>query len=328
MATKFADGDPCDHFCVGFVTRIAKLDGRIFVADGKGVVFRANGFRSAEVISPEEGAAIVAAMPTFSDKKGPSLWKRLECMRAAKAVMERNAASRERDALRAARITQSLTADRFASAVQEADSLRARVAELEAKLAPHANAVGGSNHAAQAASVGNRPETPVSSTQAASGGGDGDGTFFGAGGPFNFQYAEDSFFPPNVHGFLRQCVKIKAAPAASGGGVPVRASAVIREMIDAAEAVRDWAGQPLVRDQDRYRSEVDKLGVAIAAAAKLLLDPLPAVAASGLPPPEVVRPKVNRAAARVCVEIVEDRDAQWIAVLAAAGVAVKEVGCE
>jgi hypothetical protein len=67
---------------------------------------------------------------------------------------ERDAAIRERDALRASAITQALTADRFASAVAEADMLRARVAELEAKLAPHANAVGGSNHAAQAASGG------------------------------------------------------------------------------------------------------------------------------------------------------------------------------
>ena len=54
----------------------------------------------------------------------------------------------------AERITQALTADRFASAVAEADTLRARVAELEssAKLAPAANADGGSNHAAPAAS--------------------------------------------------------------------------------------------------------------------------------------------------------------------------------
>ena len=85
LATKFADGDPCDHFCVGFVTRIAELDGRIFVANSDGVSFRANGFRRAEVITPEEGAAIVAAMPTFADKKGPSLWKRLEDHRATKA---------------------------------------------------------------------------------------------------------------------------------------------------------------------------------------------------------------------------------------------------
>ena len=46
---------------------------------------------------------------------------------------ERDAAIRERDALRASAMTQSLTADRIAAAVQEADALRARVAELEAQ---------------------------------------------------------------------------------------------------------------------------------------------------------------------------------------------------
>ena len=74
--------------------------------------------------------------------------------RIARLTDERDAAIRERDTLRAERITQALTADRFAAAVQEADRLRARVAELQsaAKLAPAANADGGSNHAALAAS--------------------------------------------------------------------------------------------------------------------------------------------------------------------------------
>ena len=45
-------------------------------------------------------------------------------------------------------------------------------------------------------------------------------------------------------------------------------------------------------------------------------------------PPEVVQPAVNRAAAPAYVEIVERRDAEWLAALAAAGVTVKEVGCE
>lgn len=44
--------------------------------------------------------------------------------------------------------------------------------------------------------------------------------------------------------------------------------------------------------------------------------------------PEVVRPRANRAAAPTYVEIVEDRDGQWLAALAAAGVPVKEVGRE
>ena len=69
----------------------------------------------------------------------------------------------------AERITQALAADRFASAVAEVDRLRARVAELEsaAKLAPTANADGGSNHAAPAAS-GNSSEI-LTSSPAASG---------------------------------------------------------------------------------------------------------------------------------------------------------------
>jgi hypothetical protein len=67
----------------------------------------------------------------------------------AQVAMERDAAIRERDTLRAERITQALTADRFAAAVQEADALQARVEELEA------------------ASGGNRPETPDGSPQAA-----------------------------------------------------------------------------------------------------------------------------------------------------------------
>ncbi len=74
---------------------------------------------------------------------------------------ERDAAIRERDAyqgeyykLRAARITQSLTADRFASAVREADSLRARVDELEART----STAGEGSCAAQAASGGGEGE--------------------------------------------------------------------------------------------------------------------------------------------------------------------------
>lgn len=56
----------------------------------------------------------------------------LEQIKKRELIRQRDAAIRERDALRASAITQALTADRFASAVAEADTLRARVAELEA----------------------------------------------------------------------------------------------------------------------------------------------------------------------------------------------------
>ena len=51
--------------------------------------------------------------------------------RISRLTEERDAAIRERDALRTERITQALTADRFAAAVAEADTLRGRVAELD-----------------------------------------------------------------------------------------------------------------------------------------------------------------------------------------------------
>ena len=59
----------------------------------------------------------------------------------AQVAMERDAAIRERDTLRAERITQALTADRFASAVAEADRLRARAEALES--APAASGAAG-----------------------------------------------------------------------------------------------------------------------------------------------------------------------------------------
>ena len=70
------------------------------------------------------------------------------------------------------------------------------------------------------------------------------------------------------------------APAASGAGLTPHVRGVVRALIDAAEAVRDWAGPPFVRNEDRYRSEVDDLGKAIAAAEALLVNPLPSVPAS------------------------------------------------
>lgn len=53
LATKWRDGDPQDHWVVGFYDG---FDGeRHFVVDNKGNQFRGNGFRRARKIKPEYG---------------------------------------------------------------------------------------------------------------------------------------------------------------------------------------------------------------------------------------------------------------------------------
>jgi hypothetical protein len=271
LATKFADGDPCDQFCVGFVTRINDIDGRVFVVNGDGVSFRANGFRRAEVISPEEGAAIVAAMPQFCDKPGPSLWKRLQGIRAAKdgekvaagsacpiaggtvhvngqdmvtlseflrhttkLTQDAGTAKRNRDTYY--HRLEGLDADallmhgelglpefdagqlageivRGLTGVMRDEILRLRevvkldtLARMEAatelrRIKEERDTV----HAAAMAAAAVEPATPATPES----GEQLHGTFFDAGGPCNFQYLSDVCFPPGVHGFLRQCVKLK-----------------------------------------------------------------------------------------------------------------------
>jgi hypothetical protein len=53
LATKYLDGDPLDHWCVGFYDR--KEYGRHFVVDMLGNQFRGNGFRKVAKISREMG---------------------------------------------------------------------------------------------------------------------------------------------------------------------------------------------------------------------------------------------------------------------------------
>jgi len=79
LATKFADGDPCDHFCVGFVSEFYR--DRCIVVDSEGSEFRRNGFRRAETITREEGRQLVGMMPEIGDVRGPSLWWHLAKIR-------------------------------------------------------------------------------------------------------------------------------------------------------------------------------------------------------------------------------------------------------
>jgi len=81
LATKYDDGDPCDHFCVGFVSSCHALRNidrppslRYFIVDNRGVNQRHNGFERAEKITTEEGRRLVELMPEIGDRRGPSVW--------------------------------------------------------------------------------------------------------------------------------------------------------------------------------------------------------------------------------------------------------------
>jgi hypothetical protein len=61
-------------------------------------------------------------------------------------------------------------------------------------------------------------------------------------------------------------------PSKNVGGLNSEAWGCVRQLIDAAEGVRDWAGVPLVRDEVRYHKEVASLNEAIRAAEGLLVN--------------------------------------------------------
>jgi hypothetical protein len=84
LATKYDDGDPCDHFFIGFVSGYTH-HGRYLIVDNDGRNQRHNGFRRAEPITAEEGAALVAMIPEIANKRGPSLWWHLDRIRGGMA---------------------------------------------------------------------------------------------------------------------------------------------------------------------------------------------------------------------------------------------------
>lgn len=82
LATKYSDGDPCDHFFVGFVSGRTS-HGRWHVVGGDGCLARGNGFRRVEKITPSEGRALVGLMPVIGDVPGRSVWDVLDDIRSA-----------------------------------------------------------------------------------------------------------------------------------------------------------------------------------------------------------------------------------------------------
>ena len=64
MASKYQDGDPHDHFVIGFFDGMlydnkGQPTNRFMVKNSKGVHFRANGFRRCERISQRVGDILV-----------------------------------------------------------------------------------------------------------------------------------------------------------------------------------------------------------------------------------------------------------------------------
>jgi len=78
FASKYEDGDPHDHFVVGFfdgmlVDKNGKETERYMVIDGDGAQFRGNGFRRCEKISPSIGELIVKGIPLI-EQGCASVW--------------------------------------------------------------------------------------------------------------------------------------------------------------------------------------------------------------------------------------------------------------
>ena len=75
LATKWSDGDPRDHWCVGFFIGVLHKTGkdRFEVGDENGNLFRFNGFRRIKKISAERGQWILERKEVI-EQSGKSVW--------------------------------------------------------------------------------------------------------------------------------------------------------------------------------------------------------------------------------------------------------------
>lgn len=71
LATKWRDGDPQDHWCVGFYDR--EEEGRHYIVDAVGGQMRANGFRRVAKVSKARGAWLLSHGRSF-EGSGRSMW--------------------------------------------------------------------------------------------------------------------------------------------------------------------------------------------------------------------------------------------------------------
>ena len=82
LATKYKDGDPQDHWYVGFLDLVSiRGDGiRYYVKDNNGKLFRRNGFRWVKRINPNEGRWPLEHKEEI-EMSGLSLWEWLTLLR-------------------------------------------------------------------------------------------------------------------------------------------------------------------------------------------------------------------------------------------------------
>jgi hypothetical protein len=81
LATKYRDGDPQDHWCVGFYAKEFWVSSRRRhdIVDDEGVLFRHNGFRRVQHISQQEGDWLIESKDEIRFSK--SLWHFLRAFR-------------------------------------------------------------------------------------------------------------------------------------------------------------------------------------------------------------------------------------------------------
>lgn len=84
VATKYSDGDPGDHFAVGFIASSAMRD-RWLVVDNHGQPFRANGFRRVQRITARTGAALLLLVPKI-EQSSRSVWDFVRDIEAAETA--------------------------------------------------------------------------------------------------------------------------------------------------------------------------------------------------------------------------------------------------
>lgn len=80
LATKYDDGDPQDHWCVGWYDSSYDHFGtkRHIIVDKNGVRFRANGFRRVAKLKPERGRWLLDNARKI-EMSGLSVWHFYKC---------------------------------------------------------------------------------------------------------------------------------------------------------------------------------------------------------------------------------------------------------